>query len=245
MRLPREVAARLADRDEPVVIWWRDDDAGRASPLLDRLLRLAERHAAALALAVVPRWLEPFVIERISASRRVSVLQHGLEHHDHARLGDRTVELGGTAEPGIMAEALLAGRNHLADAFGGQFLPVMVPPWNRMDAHFAAMLPTLGFTGVSGWRGGGFPALAGLRRVDVHVDAMRWRPVRRSLRADELVEQLAAALDSNMTGPIGLMTHHFVTDEQGWQALDRLLGLVQDQPGLRLASAAEFFVEAT
>ena len=47
------------ERGEAIRVWWRDDDAGRDRPALTRLLELAECHAAGLALAVVPVWLEP------------------------------------------------------------------------------------------------------------------------------------------------------------------------------------------
>src|SRR5262245_41954303 len=46
-------------------LWWRDDDAGAASPAFDRLLTMAAAHAVPLALAVVPAWLEAAVAAQI------------------------------------------------------------------------------------------------------------------------------------------------------------------------------------
>ena len=45
--------------DAPCTFWWRDDDAGRPSPRLDRLLSSAERLAVPLALvwAALGLWL--------------------------------------------------------------------------------------------------------------------------------------------------------------------------------------------
>src|SRR4029450_2060394 len=40
-------------------LWWRDDDAARTTPALERLLALHARHGVPLALAVIPGRAEP------------------------------------------------------------------------------------------------------------------------------------------------------------------------------------------
>ena len=236
-----DLDALLAGRPEPLQIWWRDDDAGRDHRHLGRLLALAHAHAAPLALAIVPEWLEPAAAERIGRAGAVTILQHGVAHRDHARPGERRIELGGEASPAAMADAILDGKRRLEAAFGTRFLRVMVPPWNRIGADFVASLPAWGFAGFSGWADSGPEAPAGIARVDTHIDAMEWRPDRRCLGYPELVGRLAAAVERCPDGPIGLLTHHLVVDDDGFDTLDRLIGLVQDHPKLCLRGASELF----
>ncbi|MFW5834269.1 MAG: hypothetical protein ACOCYE_09235 [Pseudomonadota bacterium] len=218
--------------------WWRDDDAGRAHPRLFRLLDLAEANGVPIGLAVVPAWLEPDAAQRIRRSPNATVLQHGIAHDDHGGSEQRKIELGGTVDRAWLERTLVDHRRRLEDAFGEQFLPVMVPPWNRMDPDLFPRLPELGFVGVSMDRG---PVLAGPpRRADVHVDAMDWQGTGRQRPLGDLQAAMHAVLDSGMT-PVGLMTHHLVVDDPGWDDLDRLLGLRHDGRVVPWASPVELF----
>ncbi len=221
------------------VRWWRDDDAGRDHDRLHRLLDLAAAHQVPLALAVVPAWLEPAAAARIRACPMATVLQHGIAHADHGRGGERKIELGGTADRASLEADLVAHRQRLEDAFGERFLPVLVPPWNRMDAGLVARLPALGFLGLSMDRG---PVREGPPRlVDVHVDAMDWRGTGRQKPLPRLLSELEAA-DASTIGPVGFMTHHLVVEDDGWADLDRLLRLGHDAAGVRWASAKDVFL---
>jgi hypothetical protein len=239
-----DLESLLAARENPVRLWWRDDDAGRDDPRLGRLIAIAERHQAPLALAVVPDWLQPAAADRIGAARDVTVLQHGIAHQDHAAPGERRIEMGGTATPAGLAPAIVDGRARLAAIFGERFRSVMVPPWNRIGASFAAQLPAWGFGGLSTWAGTGPAAPAGLACIDTHLDAVSWREGRRCLGFAELTELLAGLLRRRSPEPLGLLTHHLVVDAAGFVALDRLIGLVQDHPKLRIESASDLFREA-
>lgn len=243
MALPPELDALLAARRRPLRLWWRDDDAGRATPTLDRLLDLAARYRAPVALAVVPRWLESACAERIARCPQASVLQHGIAHHDYAAPGERKIELGGTAALEALGLAVMAGRERLVAAFGPRFLPVMVPPWNRIAPPVLLALERWGFAGWSGWRGSP-PDLAALRRVDTHLDAIEWRAGRQTRHVDALWADLAELLRAGVREPIGLLTHHLVTGDDGFAALDRFLRVVQDHPGLVLQDAGAAFGEA-
>jgi nucleotide-binding universal stress UspA family protein len=238
-----ELDALLAARAGPLELWWRDDDAGRDHPALARLLELSARHAAPLSLAVVPDWLEPAATARIAAAPAATVMQHGVAHKDHALPCERRIELGGSADPEKLGPAIEAGRERLAATFSRAFLPVMVPPWNRIAAAFAGRLPAWGFEGFSGLRGGGPTLPDGLARLDVHLDAVHWRE-RRCLTFEELLERLAAELRAGVEGPVGLLSHHLVIDAGGIEALDRLLDLVQIHAKLRVAPAAMLLREA-
>lgn len=235
--MPPDLQALLAEQERPVRLWWRDDDAGRDAPRLARLLDLAERHDAPLSLAVVPDWLEPAAAERIARCPSVTVLQHGIAHRDHAGPGERRIELGGTALAEELADRIVAGQHKLAAGFGALFRKVMVPPWNRIGPAFLGRLSSWGFMGFSGWADAGPAAPPGIRRIDTHLDLVAWRPERRCLADDEILALLAGLLRRKVRQPVGILTHHLVTYEGGFETLDRLIGLVQDHPKLRLERA--------
>jgi hypothetical protein len=228
-----------AERGEAIRLWWRDDDAGRDHPALTRLLDLAECHDLALALAVVPMWLEANGHVRIAASRHAIVLQHGFAHANHAPPGGRSIELGGRDLEPILAE-LENGRALLADAFGCAFLAVLVPPWNRLDASLIERLTGCGFVGLStmGRRDAGEPA-PGLIQVNAHLDPIDWRGSRLFVGEAAALTRLVAVLD--VDEPIGILSHHLTMDEAGWAFLERLLGVLAAHPGARLCPADELF----
>ncbi len=205
-----------------LALWWRDDDAAGDHPALTHLLALAGRHRLPLALAVIPARLERACARRLLASPLTRILQHGIAHRNHARPGQRRIELGGTLSARQAAAGLTAGFRQLEKIFGARFLPVQVPPWNRIDPVIEGQLPALGFAFVSTeWRRQG-PAVPGLRRIDIHIDALardtgRVKPLR------QLAAELAALAARGVRGPVGLMTHHRVMEGDDFARLDAFL----------------------
>ncbi|MEO1089501.1 MAG: polysaccharide deacetylase [Pseudomonadota bacterium] len=224
------------------VFWWRDDDAGRDAPALARLLELAEARRCPVALAVVPAWLEPAATRRILGCPFATVLQHGIAHENHSAEGEKRRELGGKADRSRLVDAMVDGRGRLADRFGPQFLPVMVPPWNRIDADVAERLPDAGFVGLSCF--GGPRQAAAMVRLDTHLDAVAWRDGRRPRPWAVLQERLETGSREG-PWPFGLLTHHLVVDAAGWGTLDRALGYGQTVADARWAGAHELFEGST
>lgn len=224
----------LAARTQPAVLWWRDDDAGRPDPRLDRLLALARGLEVPLALAVVPAWLEEPVVVAIRATREASVLQHGWSHTDHAGPGERRIELGGRADRPRLLSDLARGRRSLLDRFDDRLQPVLVPPWNRIAPDLLPALPGLGFRALSIWDEGDLGAMpAGLARLDVHVDPIDWRGGRRWIGLAALAERLARRL-ARAAAPVGLVTHHRVMESEDFDQLARLLDLLRGRADVRL-----------
>lgn len=236
-----ELDTALRASPSPVRIWWRDDDTGDADPRLDRLLGIAERRRAPLALAVIPAALSEAGRDAVLACSRTTVLQHGIAHRQNGRPGEKKIELGGAAGPNALRRGLERGREQLERAFGGRFLPVLVPPWNRIDPRLIDDLPGLGFRGLSLFGG---PALtAPLRRVDTHVDLVRWREGRRHLGLDETAAALASHIRRRPEEPCGLLSHHLAMESADLAAVDRLLAVLQDHSNAGVAAAAELFSE--
>ncbi|MGI9493032.1 MAG: hypothetical protein ACR2QF_11600, partial [Geminicoccaceae bacterium] len=167
-----------ARRGETIRFWWRDDDAGRSHPALYRLLDLAERQAAPIAVAVVPAWLESETQGTIAGAAQATVLQHGYAHVNHAAKRAKSIELGGR-EPEQILDELREGFGILEDAFGSAYLPVLVPPWNRIDKALVPTLKSIGYTGLSvyGPRRA-LEAAPGVGLVNTHLDPVDWRGTR-------------------------------------------------------------------
>ena len=178
--------------------WWRDDDACRPSAALDRLLALQSRYRVPLALAVIPERLDPSLASSLQAGESsrwgktiplsekdlrhgsfhpgVAVLQHGFAHRNHAGAGEKSMELGLHRPPRRVLGELHRGFARLESAFGEGFLPVLVPPWNRIATPLLPALPPLGLRGLSAFTPrSGSDAVPGLCQVNCHVDLMDWR----------------------------------------------------------------------
>ena len=233
-----------ATRQAPVRFWWRDDDAGRPAPALDRLLDLAAQHEAPLALAVVPAWLEPAAQAAIAGSLRVSVLQHGFAHRNAAAPGAKPVELGGTRTAADLLAELRSGRALLEETFGALFVSILVPPWNRIEPALLGHLASAGYLGLStfGRRAASEPA-PGLRQINTHLDPIDWRGSRLFVGERAALAQLVRTLEG-VAEPVGILTHHLDLDEAGWAFIDRLLGLLRRHPGA-LVCAAQDLLEGT
>jgi hypothetical protein len=132
------------------------------------------------------------------------------------------------------------------------WLPVMVPPWNRIGAHLVPMLPELGYCGLStlGPRERRMP-VARLMRNNVHLDPIDWRGRFGSAGGfvgdTTALETLTAHLRDRREGRAdaeeasGLMTHHKVQDEDVWGFTARLIAETAAHPAVRWCPAEELF----
>lgn len=231
--------AAAAER-RPIAFWWRDDDAVAATPALDRLLALADRYGLPIALAVIPASADESLARRLEGEPQAAVLQHGWNHANHAASG-KSIELGGERPVGEILSDLKRGRDRLQALMPAQFLPILVPPWNRIADPVRDARESAGLSGFSTFG----PATAGARhQVNVHLDIFEWRPVRRPIVNEEGCRRLAAEIERRLAGsaePIGLMTHHLVHEEASWALLQDLLELIAAHPGAVWPPIAELF----
>lgn len=230
------------------MFWWRDDDAGVDSPAFGRLLALAAKHDAALALAVIPLKLDAAARARIEATPQACVLQHGLRHDNRAAADEKKCEFPARLPLDAMLAELDQGHARLGAAFAGRALPVLVPPWNRLAPRLIPVLPSIGLRGLSTYRARkAADAAPGLRQVNCHVDLIDWRSTRGflgeaaalALACDHLRARREGRADPNE--PTGILTHHAVHDEPAWRFLDDLLGRLARHPAARLEAAATLF----
>ena len=232
-------------------LWWRDDDCVEPSAALDRLLALAERHDAPLALAVVPARLSARLPERLAAcGPGISVLQHGFAHRNHAPRGEKSRELGPDRPRPMILDELMRGAARLHGRFpAARALPVLVPPWNRIDPALIPALAPLGFRGLSTDGARAAPeAGPGLTRVNTHLDLLRTARKGRQFDPSEaigdLVRHLAARRrgDADADEPSGILSHHLVHEPPSWQLLEALLERLASHPATRFLGSHEIFM---
>ncbi len=226
-------------------LWWRDDDAAAPAPALDRLVGLAREHEVTVGLAVIPAlasdalapWLE---------SARAEVLQHGWAHHSHAADGEKKSELGRHRAPGVVTAELSKGFGKLRELAGARSLPVLVPPWNRIDPALIPTLPRAGFRGLSafGPRRAAEPA-PGLGQTNCHVDVVDWRGGRGFVGCDRAIAAVVAHLASRRrrsadpAEPTGMLTHHAVHEESTWTFIARFIERTRGHPAVRWLTPGE------
>src|SRR3546814_11491587 len=101
----------------------------------------------------------------------------GYAHTIHAPAGAQKCELVDPALRPAVLDELARGRERLAALFGPRSLPVMVPPWNRIDAAFAERLPGLGFAALSSYQAPTTATAApGLGQTNCHPPTPQWNP---------------------------------------------------------------------
>lgn len=204
--LPETPSATRRD----VHLWWRDDDAGRLVPTLAPLLDLSRVGTRPVGLAVVPAWLDEATTDLIHGEAHAEVLQHGWIHASHARSGRKTIELGGTATTAACLDLLRAGAARLDSAFGDAFLPVLVPPWNRIADRVLERLGEVGYAGLSTFADDQRGTASGLVHINAHVDIIDWRRDRRMKPIAMLTAEVDDLLAQGGSPVIGILSHHLV-----------------------------------
>lgn len=219
---------------EPVATcWWRDDDAVDATPALERLVQLR----APLALAVVPRFATQALADAIRQCPLVRVVQHGWSHENHAPANQKKAELHASRTFASLRADLTEGARTLRDLFGDDFLPLLVPPWNRIAPALRPQLAGLGICALSTFGPRNRQSMVpGLPRLNTHVDILDWRGTRGFRGVDIVLADVVRHLRARRAGrvdaaePTGLLSHHLVHDEGCWSFIEDLIAVVDAHP---------------
>jgi hypothetical protein len=212
-------------------LWWRDDDAAALTPEIERLVALAGDLDVPLHLAAIPRDLSEALVEALKGNAQVRVLQHGYGHVDHAPKGAGSWELGAHRPLSAVLEDLALGFARLRQAFGERFLPVLVPPWTRIDPALIAHLPGVGLAALSmeGARTGRLAA-TGVATLNAHCDPIKWKGRARFTGTERALDEIVGHLAARRRGradvaePTGLCTHHLAHDGETWDFIAALIG---------------------
>ena len=221
----------------PIPWFFRDDDAGRADPLLRTLVEAFAEVGTAVDIAAIPDAVSGASVSALKPYINcglVTVHQHGWAHTNHEPTG-RGSEFGASRQPADQLADLLRGRRVLEGLFEGRVASFFTPPWNRCEAVTAQLLAGHGYTILSCDRSAPRRHIDGLQELPVTVDWMReWR-----LGGPRRVcaGLMAAIGEGELSGsPVGLMLHHAEMSPTEFAALAELLAVLGPQPGIELTS---------
>ena len=237
-----------AEAGDVATFWWRDDDAVGPTPALDRLLDLRRKSGVPVAIAVIPANAQPALADILSGDG-IDILQHGYAHRNHRDGTGKKAELGDDRALWDIARELADGRGRMFDIFGEDgWTEIMVPPWNRIDEPVTALLPGLGFHGLSTFRAReAVQPAPGLTAVNTHIDIVDWDGDR-GYAGDQATLSAAIAHLSAKRGGLadrgeatGLLTHHLAHDDACWAFIDAFIDVTTGHPAAQWASARALF----
>jgi peptidoglycan/xylan/chitin deacetylase (PgdA/CDA1 family) len=221
--------------DDPCPVFFRDDDAGWGDARLFRLLDLFEAKGVPVDVAVIPDGVSADTVNQLgsrAARGAVALHQHGWSHTNHERTG-RKCEFGPSRSYADQSADIVAGRTWLLELFGDRLDPIFTPPWNRCTTATARAAAEAGLTVLSRDNTAAPLEEHGLVEVPVRVD---WFGHRKGVRwsRDELGQRIAQELEGRT--PVGVMLHHAVTEPDDQAAIDQLLRLLAEHPGVQLVT---------
>ncbi|WP_170604084.1 polysaccharide deacetylase family protein [Ruegeria arenilitoris] len=241
-----------AKQGKKASFWWRDDDATTTGPQLSRLLALSENYEAPIGLAVIPAYADSQLAEAVHLNEYAYVLQHGYAHTNHASGMNvqGAWELGLQRPLGVVLAELEKGKSLLRGLFQeDRFVPVAVPPWNRIDPLIVEHLAGLGFVGLStGEARHAMEAAPGLNLVNVHCDPIKWKGGAHFTGTEKSISFLTDHLSARRKGlvdseePTGFITHHAVHDDAIWDFSEKLLSVLHEHSAAYFVSPKEAFL---
>ena len=190
-------------------------------------------HLMPLCLAVVPCWLTPARLSRLTAATGEDHdlwcwHQHGRLHRNFEPTGKKQ-EFGPSREAATIRKQLLAGRTRLEGLLGERFFPVFTPPWNRCSQDTLVALRDMGYLGLSRSRGARPAADGVIEDIQIGVDLHTRKEKEPGQALANLVRELEDELAS---GCCGIMLHHQRMNDAAFLLMERLLELLAARPNL-------------
>jgi hypothetical protein len=225
----------LAQQAAPPRIFFRDDDVDEDEAALRRLLRLFLERNTPINLGVIPGRLTAACAGLLAESAGatpalVELNQHGWLHLNHEREG-RKCEFGPSRTCAEQLADIALGRARMTEAFGPNWFPVFIPPWNRCTEETHRAIDHLGFRALSAKRGSSVVTGYRFEEISITLDLYRWNEGARLKSPEEVVDDLIAQLSRRQA--IGVALHHKVMDERAFSFLASLLDTLASHPAAR------------
>lgn len=223
-------------------LWLRDDDAVAPTPALDRLIGLTREYNVPVALAIIPARTGPDLARRLAQETFIHPVIHGWSHANHAPPSEKKQELGDHRPRQVVRGDLANGLARLSELYRDRLTSLLVPPWNRIDSALLDDLPTLGYTGLSAF-GHKLASTEHLTVVNTHIDIVDSRAGNRcrdhGLLIADLTRELADARAAGGAAPVGVLSHHLVSDDDAFRFLHDLFTVAGPSGVVRWRTPAE------
>jgi len=226
---------RRHDAGSPVCFWLRDDDAVEPSAALTQFTGLTQTYAVPSTLAVIPSCTGTDLSLSLVDESLLTIAVHGWSHTNYAPADEKKQELGSHRSNELVTNELSRGFDKLSELYPKQFVPLLVPPWNRISAAVVAKLPTIGFKSLSTF---GPEKSALIHRVNTHVDLIDWKGTRGGRLPEHLIADLIKVIRET-DSPVGFLTHHLVHDAAAWRFLEALFEVTAQSSSCRWVSVTE------
>lgn len=217
---------------ESVDVFFRDDDVDEDEPALRRLLHLFAQKNASVILGVIPARLTSECVELLAQfSACIEIVQHGWQHVNHELTG-RKCEFGPGRSFDEQHADIARGQARMHEAFGHNWFPAFIPPWNRCTASTHQALDQLGFRVLSQLHKDA-PPLTGFswQEISVTLDLFRWKDGATLKPQEELLQAIVQQFSQPQ--PIGIMLHHKVMHGEAFLFLEQLLDALRQAPNVR------------
>lgn len=234
-----QVQEALDGAQQPVDLFFRNDDVGWGEDRLDELLDIFDDLGLPVDLAVIPMELtearaRDLLVRAARSPQPIRFHQHGFAHVNHEPDG-RKYEFGPSRSRWQQAQDIAAGQRRLRDLLGPSVDRIFTPPWNRCTDITGQCLAELGFEVLSREGRAAPLAIPGLAELPIRVD---WFAHHKGVRLTptELGALMATAIRSG--DPVGVMFHHAVMDAAERAAARELLALIAQHPMAATSSMA-------
>ncbi len=228
--------------------WWRDDDAVEETPQIQLLDRLSRDMEVPVSVALIPAVMHDSLVQFLHPRDNFTVMQHGYSHRSYALKSAKKIELGGDRSCDEIQAELDRGRRLLSTAFGEQFIPVLVPPWNRIESRIYPTLASAGFSGISSiWARETACPVKGLLQVNTHLDPVNWHHDRgfigETIAIGQIHQHLSARRQAggDIAEPTGILTHHLIQNDEVWAFCRTLFDTLNRHPATRWLNAREIW----
>ena len=237
------------DSGKTATFWWRDDDAVEETPQLRKLDAISREMEVPVSLAVIPAGLHDSLPQFLHQRDNFTAMQHGYSHRSYALRAAKKIELGGDRSCDEIKAELVTGRRLLGAAFGEQFIPVLVPPWNRIESRIYSALASAGFSGISSiWARETVYPVKGLLQVNTHLDPVNWHQGRGFIGETNAIGQIHRHLcarrqaGGDVAEPTGILTHHLIQNDEVWAFCRTLFETLNRHPAAQWLNAREIWV---
>lgn len=230
-----EELERWQKENRPLNIWWRDDDATSPNQELMCAVDVASSLSIPLSIAVIPASVDSSLPKYLATVPQVRVLQHGYTHTNFEEPQHPKSEFGTSRKLEDVLSDIARGYQILSDSFGNMFLPVFVPPWNRISDDFIPHLAQLGIQQLSVFGSGRHEIKSSIMKFNVHCDLIEWSN-RESLSSNQIDKLISDELRARRVGsidtdePVGLLTHHLLHSQDFWSEFSSLIDLTLHYP---------------
>ncbi len=213
-------------------VFFRDDDVDEDEATLRRLLDIFAQRNVPVILGVIPATLTEAGIKLLAQfSASTEIVQHGWQHVNHELRG-RKCEFGNSRGFMEQLDDIARGQARMNEAFGDNWFPAFIPPWNRCMAQTYQALDQLGFRVLSQLRSDASPITGfSFQDISVTLDLYRWKGGATLKPQEEILQTLAQQCAQSQS--IGIMLHHKIMNDEAFFFLEQLLDELRQLPTVR------------